>query len=824
MVRQFAPLILLLAVCIPSLAEETATDISKINTLEGFDVELVYSVPKKEQGSWVSMCVDPQGNLIVCDQYGKLYRVELPSVTGKKDLVITPMDIEIGGAQGLLWAFDSLYVSVNNRSFPIGIHRVTDSNGDGKLDKVTKLRDLTGGGEHGPHAILKHPDGKHLVITCGNQVEPTEYSSSVVPQVYDEDQILPRVYGRGFMRNKMAPGGYFAKIDPDGKNWELMAVGFRNQYDAAYNRDGELFTYDADMEWDVNTPWYRPTRICHVTSGAEFGWRNGSAKWPAFYEDSVPGIHDIGFGSPTGVTFGYGAKFPQKYQNALYACDWSYGRLYALHLEPDGATYKATKEEFVAGRPLPLTDVCINSHDGAMYFMIGGRKTQSGLYRVTYTGKQPTQMSVQEKQPNYAMKVRRELESFHASKDPAGIKLALHHLGSEDRAIRFAARTVLEHQPADLWQAEALKLTKPIEVINASIAIARTGDKKLRDQVLNKLDAIDYASSDQHQRLALLRAYGLVLVRMSEDDSPLADRYLKRLEPLVPAQSAEENIMLGDLLVRLGSPKAAEFLVGQLETAPTQEEQIAYAKALRLLQDGWNDSLRERYFRWFHRAVTYRGGASFTMFVDEIKKDAVENLSAENKEKLAAIINFQPKSKAPQIAAKQRDFVKKWTVEELAPALQKDLTGRNFEKGRRLFAEASCFACHRFDGQGGAIGPDLTALSGRFSPRDVLESIILPNKQISDQYQAVKILTDDGQVVVGRIVNFSGDDLRINTDMLDPAKEVRVNRNNIEVMQPSDQSMMPAGLLDHFNEEEIKDLMAYLLSRGDRKSAMFAGN
>ncbi len=65
-------------------------------------------------------------------------------------------------------------------------------------------------------------------------------------------------------------------------------MGYRNQYDIALNEDGELFTYDADMEWDFGSPWYRPTRVCHATSGSEFGWRSGTGKWPAYYEDSLP--------------------------------------------------------------------------------------------------------------------------------------------------------------------------------------------------------------------------------------------------------------------------------------------------------------------------------------------------------------------------------------------------------------------------------------------------------------------------------------------------------------------------------------------------------
>src|SRR5262249_43824762 len=114
--------------------------------------------------------------------------------------------------------------------------------------------------------------------------------------------------------------------------------------------------------------------------------------------DNLPPVLDIGPGSPTGVCFGYGAKFPAKYQNAFFICDWSYGKLYAVQLKPSGNTYTAEKEEFVTGTPLPLTDVVINPHDGAMYFTIGGRKTKSGLYRVTYIGNESTEPAKPEPQ------------------------------------------------------------------------------------------------------------------------------------------------------------------------------------------------------------------------------------------------------------------------------------------------------------------------------------------------------------------------------------------------------------------------------------------
>src|SRR5207237_4583207 len=131
----------------------------------------------------------------------------------------------------------------------------------------------------------------------------------------------------------------------------------------------------------------------------------------------------------------------------------------------------------------------------------------------------------------------------------------------------------------------------------------------------------------------------------------------------------------------------------------------------------------------------------------------------------------------PAALAPPRPFVKKWTMAELTPKLEAGLkSGRDFDRGRKLFAEARCFGCHRYGDEGSAYGPDLTAVAGRFSPRDLLESIIDPSKEVSDQYAAVEIETADGNKVVGRIVNLHGNTITVNTDMLDPNKLVHVNR------------------------------------------------
>jgi putative heme-binding domain-containing protein len=188
---------------------------------------------------------------------------------------------------------------------------------------------------------------------------------------------------------------------------------------------------------------------------------------------------------------------------------------------------------------------------------------------------------------------------------------------------------------------------------------------------------------------------------------------------------------------------------------------------------------------------------------------------------LKKIIDARPITTAP-IVGKPRPFVKKYKLDEVVTLTDTGLKAkRNFERGRRLFAEAKCFVCHRFDGEGGSQGPDLTGVAGRFTLRDLLESIVDPSKVISDQYAAVKIQTVDGKTIEGRIVNLNNDTIMINTDMLDPNAQARVRRKSIETVETSKVSMMPEGLLDTLKEDEILDLVAFLLSRGDRNHKMF---
>jgi putative heme-binding domain-containing protein len=850
----------------PAIGENIATPVSRIKAPEGFQVELLYSVPGVELGSWVALCADDKGRIYASDQYGGLYRFPAPAAGQPLDpKAVEKVPADIRAINGMHFADGALYVGVNDyeQKIPSGFYKITDSNGDDQLDKVETLRVLEARGDHGVHAVVPVPGSDDFYLICGNNTGLTEADpASPVPAIWGEDHLLDRMPdGRGHNRHVLAPGGIIYRVSRDGKSFSRFSSGFRNIYDASVNHAGELFTYDADMEYDFNTPWYRPTRVNHVVSGGEFGWRNGAGKFPEFYADNLPSTVNIGPGSPTGTTFGYGAKFPAKYQNAFYILDWSWGKIYAVHLEANGASYTGVKEDFISGSPLPVTDAFIHPGDGAMYFAIGGRRVQSGLYRVTYTGSEDTAPVVPDTTITDAAKLRHELEAYHGIADPAAIAAAWPHLSSDDRHIRWAARTVLEHQPLASWKEKALAETDPVKQTEALLALARLGgicpyhrvpakplgapagekaieaaavpegatptapvDTALRDSILEALIAIDFAALPPHSQSTLVRTVQITLNRFDGASEEMTKRLIADLDPVFPAKSFPLNWLLTETLAYLQSPEIAAKGIALLGDAVSQEEQLEYARSLRFVTVGWTKELRTAYLEWFLKAANYRGGASFDKFIEFIRNDALATFTEAEKTELSELIAKKPE-RISAIENLGAVFAGRtptmWTLEELSSAAETGMQKRDFETGRKMFTAAACLACHRFGDGGGMNGPDLTGAGGRYSPHDFLDQIINPSKEINEQFAPVIVTLNNGDVVSGVVVNLNGDSVTLNTDLSDPNQRTNVDRKEVKTMEVSKVSPMPPMLLSMLTKEEVLDLVAYVLSGGDAGHEMF---
>ncbi|MBB5034374.1 c-type cytochrome [Prosthecobacter vanneervenii] len=856
---------------------------SEVTVPKGFKVEKLYNVPKDQEGSWVALTVDPKGRLIACDQYGSIYRMSVPAIGKTEALKPEKLSVQLGKAHGLLAAFDSLYVMVNEDGKNNGLYRVQDSNGDDQYDKITKLHTMAGGGEHGLHSMTVSPDGKRIFFNCGNHTKlPEGLEDSRPAKIWSEDHILPRFWdANGHARGILAPGGYICSMNPDGSRLELFCYGFRNEFDICFNDQGQLFTYDADMEWDIGSPWYRPTRVNHCVSGADYGWRSGSGKWPNYYPDSLPTTLDIGPGSPTGVVAGTGAKFPAKYQHAIFINDWTYGTMWAIHLQPQGASYTATKEEFVFGKPLPLTDVVIHPQDGAMYFAVGGRKSQSGVYRVTYVGEESTAPA--KAQPLGAeFTLRASLEAYHTGKVDAAAALqdAWKNLSHSDRHIRYAARVAIEKLPVELWKQKVLSETNPTALIEGLIALARVtgakasheGGRPAAKPTGTSSEPIGYVSSENaeleglmllslgklagaelplDQQLAALRALELILIRLGKPDADICSKIALALDAFYPAEDPYINRELCQILVAIDSPTVVSKTLAIMATTKDdfQEvttdavlsrndgyanaaraaagsrpnaQQISYMVALRNATAGWTPEHRQTFFSWFPHARTWKGGNSFKGFIENIRKDAMATFVP--KEEVASLEALSSKVEAstsiPNYVAPKGPG-KNWTVDEVATLTAGGLKGRDFANGEAMYRSIMCATCHRFNGDGGSIGPDLTGAGNRYTMRDLMENIVDPSKVISDQYDSHEITKKDGTVIVGRIVVEENGKVFIMTNPFAPNDHMAINESDIAKKGTRKVSMMPPGLINTLNQDELLNLIAYLMSGGNAKDKAF---
>lgn len=851
--------------------------LDKLKLPEGFTAEHVYSPSKNNRGSWVAMTFDNRGRLITSDQYGYLYRVTLPPIGEKGAPRIDSIYIEsqhpgdtsrtvvdIGFAHGLLYAFNSLYVVVNHWPDSVldkgsGVYRLEDTNGNDQFDKVTLLKSLEGSGEHGPHSLKLSPDGKSIYLVAGNFTRLPDVDESRLPPVWQDDNLFPLLKDpRGHDGPPVLPAGWIAKFTPDGSRWELVAAGLRNTFDIAFNHHGELFAYDSDMEWDLGLPWYRPTRIYHVPAGSEFGWRTGTGKWPEYFPDVVPPVLNIGQGSPTNLVSGLGSGFSEKYERALFAFDWSFGIIYAIHLSPTGASYSAEAEEFLSGAPLPLTDGVFGP-DGALYFLTGGRSLESDLYRVYSDRKQEQKtkhLEYDTADVHPYMKLRRQLESASERRSPSAIDLAWQNLDHQDRSVRYAARVALEQQPLSGWQERVFQEQNAYVITQVAIALAHVGDRSLRDRLVTKLTSIDLMRSTPGQRLDHLRAIELVLIRMGKPGADVAKRLVQYLDPYYPSESAPVNRALARLLIHLEAPGAIGKTLTLLENAQDEpdpglatassdlilrnaqygldiakvlanlppREQVYMAVVLSNSRGPWTNQQREKYFSWFGRAFGFKGGNSYIGFLNAARQMALQRVGKEQ------IAYYDSISGGRMLSQNGNDLAglprpkgpwRTWTVESASAVLDSGLTNRDFVNGKNMFGALLCQSCHSMNGEGGSIGPDLTRLGTRFSTRDMLVHIIEPDKEVSDQYAPYLFSLKNGKSVLAKLVKSDENSFYVSQNPFAPDVVIELKRNDVQSWKLSRVSLMPAGMINSLNGDELKDLFAFLVSGGNESHDVY---
>jgi putative heme-binding domain-containing protein len=909
---------------------------------EGFVVEQVATA--EQTGSIVNLTFDAKGRPVLSREKGPVIILEDNDRDGKFETVKNFTD-KVTNCQGLCFVGTSLYavgdvMSEEQRQAQgrtpqpgqeapkgvTGLYRVDDVNGDDAGDDVKLIGKVKGGmGEHGPHAVFVGPDGM-LYFDIGNHAWPAVTAEPNSPhEEFYEGQLLPSYMdARGHARNIRAPGGTFWRLDFEGETWERVAGGFRNQYDAAFNLMGELFTFDSDMEWDINLPWYRACRTVHVVPGGDYGWRTGSGKWPAYFPDSLPPMNEVGRGSPVGVDFYQHTAFPAKYHDALILGDWSRGRILMATLKKEGGTYQSTVEDFVLGEPINVTDLAVGP-DGALYFSTGGRATDGGLYRVRYNAaaaqpqyKNQIEAALAQPQPRSAWG-RAALKRMHdemgaqwgeglqavvsngresainrvralellqvygpaptaetltalgkdaawevraastyylglhptdaARKELVGrlkdgdafvrrracealVRTGVHPamklnfspaqdvlplLNDADRSVRYAARLLLERTNRNRWREAALAEKSANGAIEGLLAVVRTmkGSPDI-DEVLEKETALLKGNLGAEQKLALLRVLHLTFINDEGVDrsklyQPIGEAVLNSF----PAGDWRLNRESARTLAHLQTPGAVEKILAALNAEQNHDQQIFYVYCLRNLKGEWKPEQQEAVVAWFAKTQKeqWKGGASFTGYLEFMWNSWLANLPHESKVKAQARLN----ELAPAAVASAGDFARKagsqgLSNQELAEYLLMDpmayrMNDKTIEEGQKAYQKASCVQCHRFGDLGNEVGPDLTDVGKRFKRKDLIEAILYPSKTISDLWQSAVIKTYDGRTLSGVIESQDASQLVIR---LVTNERVTLQKSQIQSREDAKTSLMPEGLLNNLSVGEASNLLLFL--------------
>lgn len=777
--------------------------VPKFWTVPGFEVTEL-RVAQADEGSWISLAFDPQGRMIISREDQGFLRMTLAE-SRKSVARVEAISSDLKECRGLAYEGEWLYASANNS---LGLYRLQIDDA-GKVVKHESIRHFPGKVGHGRNDIVFGRKNRGLYQIHGDSVE--------LPKDNFRDLTSPLNESK-----TKAPGreGSLVRCDADGKNWELICAGLRNPYGIDLHRSGEPFTFDADNEHDMGTPWYRPTRILHLMTGGDTGYREATGVFPPRFHDQpdhAPPLLDIGRSSPTSVMFGYDLKFPEPYNNALFALDWTYGRVIAVHLSPRGETFRAAAELFLQGRPLNVTDVAAGP-DGDMYLITGGRKTQSALYRISYAGESPTiaaRGKHEESASTFILAHRHSQHPGYTAGDPVGRQRSRTNLEKEFSLAQ------LREMAESLWPDSLLP----------QLALARGRRPDDVPAILAALKRYQLTSLNLTAQFEWLRIVGLCretsaaavdaqrrdliaeLVRLARtlQRDPQQGAEL-RVAPEGTSDELRRRVVL--LLGELGTEELPALAATLLFQSSQQEDQLAGLLATREAFKGWTLDSRREQLRVLNEIPRMVGGAGLPPFEKWLRPQILKSLSKEEALALAEVIEPKAAGVESEPLPPPRKHVQRWTLEDLSTLHAADAPAGDATKGAVLFRDALCSRCHRVNLKGAAVGPDLTHVSRRFSRRDILESIVQPSLSVAENFRLETVLTEEGKIYTGRVINegdYRSEKLTLQIDPLQPDKIVELDKKEITEHRTLPVSPMPSGLLDTFTREEIRDLLAFLV-------------
>ena len=240
----------------------------------------------------------------------------------------------------------------------------------------------------------------------------------------------------------------------------------------------------------------------------------------------------------------------------------------------------------------------------------------------------------------------------------------------------------------------------------------------------------------------------------------------KRLTPLFPARASSSTASCAALLVYLqGAGRGRSGDEAAAERPDAGGPDVLCVRAPERRQPAGSDEQRRAYFSWINLAERgYRGGNSFKKFLQQIRDDATAKLTEAERVALKDVIEGKQKVEVVKLET-TRQFVHNWQMEDLLPVADQVESGRSFEKGRAAYEAAQCAKCHRFAGEGGDTGPDITGVGNRFNAGLPAR---IADRAVEGDLRSVPGLRDSHagrrQCITGRVIEESDKEIKVRTD------------------------------------------------------------
>lgn len=617
------------------LLASVGSETKAANLPEGFVLERASS----REGSFLTLAFDDVGRAIVGVEDGPILRLADTDHDGIFD-ADEVFGADLFACQGLAIRGDETF-AVAHRDGRAGLWRIA---ADGT---VLLLLGIESPSEHGAHGIAFGPDGA-LFLACGNESSistPPTWGLSL-DQVLDGSLLPTFEDPLGIGAATKVPYGFVARVDPASGAWGYHSIGYRNHYDLAFDDEGELFTWDSDMEYDEGLPWYRPTRALHTRYGIDYGFRRGSSPWREHRPECGASMADTGRGSPSGITFASRTNFPTPWRERLFACDWSRGRIVAFDLEPRGSTFVAQVHTFAEGDALAsVTDAAVGP-DGALYVLRGGRGLVGPMQRIAWRGAIAKPVATErastdranagshgapprdwndlgDGSPARMRRVRRIAEDLARTPE-----LVVHEaraltalLDSNDRALRQSARGALSTLEPTVRLAiarDAAASEKPRIAVEGFLLLASACDGVPRPEEVER--AARLATEHADARVTVLCALSDALRRgsIAQVDFDAALTAISREHEPDDSASLWE---LDDLRSCVGGPTEIEGFVTRAERSTDRADALR-AAWLAASTTGFTPALLARYLAWHETTRVWSGGASFHGYLNALRDRA----------------------------------------------------------------------------------------------------------------------------------------------------------------------------------------------------------